>query len=91
VKGPCREGRPIKKNAIAKLRGMIYRQCKMLSNFLRSGTYNVQGKVKTQRDGLIRKRIYQKSEATKKIAPIMYKSVFVCVLLPVNKVNWKDV
>lgn len=39
----------------------------------------------------MRNKMYQKSEATKKTAPIIYRSVFVWELLPVNKVNWKDV
>jgi hypothetical protein len=39
----------------------------------------------------MRNKMYQASEATKKMAPMIYKSEFVWELLPVNRVSWKDV
>ena len=54
-------------------------------------THNNQGKARTQTDGLILKRTYQQMDATKKMAPIMYRSTLVEELLPVSSVSWKEV
>ncbi len=56
-----------------------------------TSTHKIQGRVRTQTDGLILNRVYQKIDATKKIAPMMYKSTSFCVLLPVSKVSWNEV
>jgi len=54
-------------------------------------THNIQGRARTQTEGRILKSTYQQIEATKKMAPMMYKSTLVEELLPVSSVNWKDV
>jgi hypothetical protein len=92
VKGPCKEGRPIKKNAMAKLSTSMIVSTEDQGEKTKSGsTHNNQGKARTQTDGLILNRTYQQMDATKKMAPIMYKSTLVEELLPVNSVNWKEV
>jgi hypothetical protein len=92
VKGPCKEGRPIRKNATAKLsrkRTVSAVPCRNTQKA--GGTYNNQGKARTQTDGLILKRTYQQIDATKKMAPMMYRSTLVEELLPVSSVSWKEV
>ena len=75
----------MRKNAIAKLRGQS------MSPAVYGRTYMSQGTVRTHTDGRMRNRVYHTIEATKKIAPMMYRSTAVCVLLPVSKVSWKEV
>jgi len=92
VNGPCRDGRPMRKNATAKLF-----QANKVSKppgrreLIEGYTHNIQGRAKTQTEGRILKSTYQQIEATKKMAPMMYKSTLVEELLPVSSVNWKYV